>query len=591
MNYYSDESEWKWLFNNAVNWDQIIPLFYPEFPTEDGLTSKEELLSFFEEILSTTGAWAGSAILERAPILDKSGPGEVVDGRTIPNETLKKTYAEALEMDLFGLSLPRKYGGMGIPQIVHFIISGQLARSCVGQATQLAFYTSIAEMINRFCTEEQKEKYIPQILQGKLSGSMNLTEPGCGSDLSALKTKATPQEDGTYLLNGTKIFITNGGGGLAFVLAKVDGAPDTLEGISMFFVEQDHVNADGETVLNFRVAKNEEKMGMHASFTTEIVYENTVAHLVGEEGQGFSYMLHLMNESRVGVGLQGVGGLEAIAQYAMEYATERKAFGKPIKDLPLMRRNLQDLETERDALRALMMDTFSRYEVYQHYDHKMRQVGELTAKEKEDYEEAKLWTRKRTPLVKYYASEAYTHLAVKGIQVLGGYGYMQEYPLERYLRDSFGPLLYEGTSQIQSLMALKDLVKYAMKDPKGFFGSVIAKHPSKNLLMKGDPCTKSYDSFHYKFKKNLVKLLFRSLKPETKALFDFKAWQDERGISQLMTHAETLCQALSYMETLRVLYSHTQICDSRIDLYERYARLVRPRLEAIYVDWQEQYEV
>ena len=583
MNYFEDSSEWNWMFENAIDWDKIIPLYYPEFPTEDGIQNEAELKQFLKDILSSMGDWSANSVKEIGQLLDEHGAGKVVDGRTIPSEPLARMIKEAKELSVYGITLPTEYGGMALPNSIYMMSQNLLARACMCTTTLLGFYTSLGEMLLRYCDKETAAKYIPEIIEGRISGSMNLTEPGCGSDLTMMKTTATPQEDGTYLINGQKIFITNGGGGLAFVLAKVKGDPDSLDGISMFFVKQDEETVEGP---NFRVDKAEEKMGMHGSFTTVVSYENTVGHLVGKQGEGFKYMLHLMNEARILVGIQALGGIEEALDYAENYAKERVAFGKPIAELPLMKRNLEDFGTERDAIRALIADTMSWFDIYLKLEGKKHSTGDLNSEEEALFKEASRWTRKRTPLVKFYATEAYTDLSKKAIQVLGGYGFIKEYPVERYHRDSFGPLLYEGTSQIQALMALKDTLKYVMKDPKKFFSGMFFKHPSTALLSGDNHWTREYKAIHFKFKKRLMSLVISCLKPDAwKDVFDPKMWQKEERFEDLMVHAETICWALSYTETLRVLCDHANKDSSRSDLFDRYANLVIPRLEAIYSDW------
>ncbi|AYF44539.1 MULTISPECIES: acyl-CoA dehydrogenase family protein [Halobacteriovorax] len=584
MNYFSDEKEWQWMLKNAVDWKAIIPLYYKEFPTADGFNNQEEVISFIEELMTQTGSWAADAVYNRAEAIDVNGAGVVKDGRTIPGKELSEFYREATELGAFGLCVPTEFGGMGLPAVALMILLEQLSRACNSQCTQLAFFTSIADMVHRFCDHETAERLIPKIVAGELSGSMNLTEPGCGSDLGMIKTSATPVGDGTYKLNGSKIFITNGGGGIGFVLARIKGAPEGLEGISMFICEQDDPTVEG---LNYTVAKNEHKMGMHGSFTCEIVYENSVARLIGEEGKGFRYMLHLMNEARIAVGMQALGGIEGCIGYAKNYAQERVQFDKPISELPLMKRNLEDFETERDALRALLVDTISSYDIFQKLDLKKNEVGELTKEEEAIFKNASIWTRKRTPLVKYYACEAYTQLSTKAIQVLGGYGFMEEYPVSRYHRDSFGPLLYEGTSQIQALMALKDMIKYVAKNPQKYFSNLFIKHPAFAWVASDNLGQRELSGSQYTFKKNLIKLIMKCLKPEKLSdLTNPKAWMNEDNVDKLMLHAETICQGLSYLETLRVLANHSSMDKERYDLFKRYHTLVTPRLTGIYKDWE-----
>lgn len=583
MNYYTDEKEWQWLFKNAIDWKNVLPLYYTSYPTEEGFESQEEVIKFLEEILTNTGDWAANSLTPRATILDQVGPGEVKDGKTYPNEHLLATYKEATDLGLYGLSLPKKFGGMDLPPAIVTVLMGQIARACTSTMTQISFFYAIADMIHRFGAEEDKDRLIPKIIAGEISGAMCLTEPGAGSDVGSLRTSAVLQPDGTYLLNGSKIFITNGGGGVQLVLARIKGEPEGLKGISMFLVEQHIPGKDG---INFSVVKNEEKMGLHGSFTTEILYENSVGKLMGTKNMGFTYMLHLMNAARLACGIQSVGGIEAALSYAKNYALERKQFGKPIAELPLMKRNLEDFETERDALRALLMDTVTYVDIYQKLDMKKAMTNDLTKKEQELYEDSKIWVRKRTPLLKYYGTEAFTSLSTKAIQVLGGYGFMKEYPVERIHRDSFAPLLYEGTSQIQALMALKDLIKYAMGEPKKFFANIFFKHPTQDLLKGSNKWEKDFREDHYNFKKKMVRMLLKKLNPpKNMSLLKPKKWVTEERINALMENAETLCQGLSYMETLRVLAAHANIDSTRSDLFYRYRRIAIPRLEAIYSDW------
>jgi alkylation response protein AidB-like acyl-CoA dehydrogenase len=563
MNYYSDEKEWKWLFHNAIDWDKIIPLYYPSFPTEDGFNSKEDVIAFIEELLIATGDWTGGAVTERAKHLDEHGAGVVKDGVTIPGEHLQAFYDEAKELQVMGLSAPPEYGGLGAPAIANLISFTQINRACVSSATQLGFYTSIIDMIERFCEKEDRDRLIPQIVAGDLSGSMCLTEPGAGSDVGNVKTTAVPQDDGSYLLTGNKIFITNGGGGLGFVLARIKGAPEGLSGISLFLVEQ-FIGEGENKKMNYRIAKNEEKMGLHGSFTCEVVYENSVGKLIGKENQGFRYMLHLMNEARIAVGLQCLGGIEGSLKYAKDYALERSQFGRNLFELPLYKRNFDDWETERDAFRALMVDTISYFDQYAKLDLMKRHGEKLSEDQEKQLKEATKWVRRRTPLVKMYGAEAFTDLSKKGIQALGGYGFISEYEAHRFHRDSFATLLYEGTTQIQSLMAMKDLMKFIMRNPTKFFTGLVNANPIANFFGAASEYESRFISSQYEFKRNFVKLLVKTLKPdaniadptEAKKFFNAKEWLREENIEKLMVHAESIAFALSYIETLRVLTKH-----------------------------------
>jgi alkylation response protein AidB-like acyl-CoA dehydrogenase len=589
MNYYSDSSEWKYLFRNAIHWDEILPLYYSSFPTPSGFNSKEELLQFFEQLLETTGKWTGETLRDRARELDEKGCATLnADGSVTLSEPTQKTYAEAAGLELFGTCLPEKLGGMGLPLSIGMVAFEQIARACVSTSTQLGFFTSMADMIERFCDEKTREKFIPKIIRGEISGSMCLTEPDAGSDVGSLRTSATPQSDGSYLLNGTKCFITNAGGGFGLILARIKGAPEGLAGISLFLAEE---KLEGKQ--NYRVTKIEDKMGMHGSMTCEVVYEDTIAHLVGEEHGGFKIMLHLMNEARVSVGLQSIGGIEAALERAQAYASVRQ-FGKPLLTLPLFRRNFEDWETEQDAFRAFMADTISSFDIFQKLDLKTRHGDPLSDSEQRLFKKHQEITRARTPLVKYTGAELYATLSTKAIQAFGGYGYMKEYEVERIHRDCFGALLYEGTSQIQSLMALKDYIKKVMKNPTRFVQLMVATHPIGNLIEKNE-YKKSYTQLHHEFQKHLASLVLRCFSPGTGLLekfthlndfFNREFWQDAEKLDRMMTHAETLCQALSMLEILKVLGKQAEHDSNRKELFYRYLLIARPRLAAIYQDWE-----
>ena len=427
------------------------------------------------------------------------------------------------------------------------------------------------------------------IVNGEISGSMCLTEPDSGSDVGSLRTSARHIEGPWYALNGTKIFITNGGGGLGFVLARVEGAPEGLGGISIFLAEQ-ILHENGVRKQNYKVTKNERKMGLHGSHTCEILYENTKAKLVGQVNQGMKVMFHLMNEARIAVGVQGLAGMEACLGYARKYASERSQFGKNLLDLPLYKRNLEDWETERDAFRALMVDTISYFDMYQKIDLKKRH-GDLTDKERALYKEVGSIVRRRTPLVKMYGAESFTTLSIKAIQALGGHGFIWDHDVERYHRDSFAALLYEGTTQIQSLMAMKDLLKTTMGAPGKFFQNLVGSHPISNLFSGEDDFKRIYQNLSYDYKKNLVGLLMKCFKPENgdlTQLFNPKYWRDPAQYDKIMKHAETMAFGLSYLETIRVLGKHAQKDASRAALFHRYNKLVAPRFAAIYTDWKNQ---
>jgi hypothetical protein len=254
---------------------------------------------------------------------------------------------------------------------------------------------------------------------------------------------------------------------------------------------------------------------------------------------------------------------------------------------------MKDWDVERDAFRALMVDTISYFDQYQKLDMMKRHGTELTKEQVKQYNFAKKWVRRRTPLVKAYGAETFTHLSQRGIQALGGYGFIEEYDAARFHRDSFAPLLYEGTTQIQALMAMKDLMKFVMRNPAKYFTALVNANPIANFFGATSESESRFNDTQYEFKKNFVKLLIKTLKPgtdtenpvELRKFFNAKEWLKEENVMKLMVHAETIMYSLSYIETLRVLMLHANKDESRQELFKDYYKLVRPRFAAIYEDW------
>jgi len=223
---------------------------------------------------------------------------------------------------------------------------------------------------------------------------------------------------------------------------------------------------------------------------------------------------------------------------------------------------------------------------------KEQHTNDLNESEEKLYKKAKKIVRNRTPVLKAYGAETLTLFSQRVIQGLGGYGFMKEYEAERFHRDSFGPLLYEGTTQIQALMAMKDLLKGVFKNPRKYFGELLYTKALGKLVIAKNEYEKINFELNYEFKKNLARLLIYNLRPQIdkdhgfENLFKLKSWQDQKGIEKLMTHAETLLQALSYLETIKVLTLHASKDSQRGELFYNYYKLVKPRLNSIYTDWK-----
>ncbi len=414
---------------NALLFKNLYDLYQKDHPE----LSEGEFLNLFHEILKNLSDWTKNQVRARAKELDSQGAGILQDHKTVPNKFLKAFYEEAANLGLLGLSASKSLGGMGLPLSLSFMGFALVAKECLSSSAQLGFFLSMIDMVKQFCSLEDQEELIPQIIQGQLSGCMCLTEPEAGSDLSQIKTFAKKKDHSWYEITGTKIFITNGGGGFAFVLAKTKEGDD-LNHLSLFLVKQEE--------NNYKVTKIEDKMGLHGSFTCELVFNRSKGKLLGEEGSGFKKMLHLMNEARLAVGLQALGALEDCYERSLKYASERQQFKTYLKDFPMVHEMLIEMNLIKEALAHYLLKSLLHYDFLQ--------------KGNENYKNI---VRKKTPLIKMFSTEVLTYQSQRAIQIFGGYGFMKDYEIERIHRDSFALLIYEGTSQIQSLMALKDYFK------------------------------------------------------------------------------------------------------------------------------------
>jgi len=309
----------------------------------------------------------------------------------------------------------------------------------------------IAETISAFASEEIKEKYLYDFAAGKVTGAMVLTEPDAGSDLQSVKLRAFADEDGNWFLHGVKRFITNGCGDVLLVLARSE--PDRAGGLGLSLFVCDR----GPTV---HIRRLEDKLGIHGSPTCEIFFDNTPCQIIGERRRGLApYVASLMNGARIGIAAQSVGIAEAAFRVARDYAATRYQFGVPIEKLPAVRDMLMDMKIGIEAGRALLYESSRIVDMQFGYEkHLKSNPPEDKAEAKELRNESKKYKRYAgmlTPMSKYYCSEMCNRVAYDSIQVLGGSGYMRDYACERHARDARITTIYEGTSQLQIVAAVR----------------------------------------------------------------------------------------------------------------------------------------
>ena len=332
-------------------------------------------------------------------------------------------------LGLLGLTAPEEYGGCGADTISYVIAIEELAKACASTAIVMAVQNSLVNYgLVQFGTEEQNQKYLTKLATGEWIGAFALTEPGAGSDAAAQRTTAVRDGD-FYVLNGSKHFITNGGFADVVIVFAMTDKSKGARGISAFIVEK--------SFPGFSVGTVEHKMGIRGSNTCELIFEDCrvpAENLLGEEGQGFRIAMIALDAGRIGVGAQAVGIAQAAFEAAVEYAKTREQFGAPIASLQAIQWMIADMATRIEAARLLVYEAALK-----------KDAGERFTKE--------------ASMAKLFASETADFVVDCALQIHGGYGYMKEYPVERYYRDARITRLYEGTSEIQRLVIANQVLR------------------------------------------------------------------------------------------------------------------------------------
>ena len=376
-------------------------------------------LKFTEEQLMMRNMVRDFAKTEIEPFIDQMEQGE------FPREILKKMAG----LGLMGITAPEKYGGSEMDFLSYIIAIHELSKVSAVVGVILSVHTSVGtNPILYFGNEEQKQKYVPKLASGEYLGAFCLTEPSAGSDAGSMKSKATKDGD-FYTLNGSKVFITNGGEADVYIVFASTDPSQGSRGVSAFIVEKD--------TPGLIIGKDEHKMGLHGSRTVQLTFEDMkvpAENLLGAEGEGFKIALANLDVGRIGIAAQALGIAEAAYEAAVGYAKERVQFGKPIAAQQGVGFKLADMATAVKASRLL---------VYRAADLRSRGIS----------------CGKEASMAKLFASKTAVETSIEAVQVFGGYGYTEDYPVERYFRDAKVTEIYEGTSEIQRIVIGKHLLK------------------------------------------------------------------------------------------------------------------------------------
>jgi alkylation response protein AidB-like acyl-CoA dehydrogenase len=452
-NFYRDNDDIQFLFRH-------IDLGKPAEACEEGFkfagefesapaNAKEAVLNY-DMVLDSLGQLCGDFIAPRAEDVDRQGNILNEDGSVTRAQGIKEAIEKLGQAEVMGFTLPHRFGGLNFPNIVYSMAIEILSRADAALMNIFGLQ-GIAETINAFASEQIKQKYLTDFAAGKVTGAMVLTEPDAGSDLQSVKLRAFEDDDGNWFLHGVKRFITNGCGEVLLVLARSEPDRSGGLGLSLFVCES------GPTV---HIRRLEDKLGIHGSPTCEIFFDDTPCEIIGERQRGLvTYVMSLMNGARIGIAGQSMGIAEAAFRVARDYASTRKQFSVAIEKLPAVRDMLIDMKISIEAGRALLYETSRVVDMELGY---ARQLETNPPEDKAQAKQLKNESRKYkrfaamlTPMSKYYCSEMCNSVTYDSIQVLGGSGYMRDYPCERYARDARITTIYEGTSQLQVVAAVR----------------------------------------------------------------------------------------------------------------------------------------
>lgn len=608
-NFFKDNADLRYYFERGVDWAPVVELVERGFADPDGHADVASAVEFYRDIAETVGAFVGAEVEPVAAQIDREGMG-FEDGEVVFPKTLARLFKKIQRLELNGMALPRELGGLNVPGIVYQITNELFARGDVSVCAHNGFHGGMAMAallysLNEGTTEVDETgritktrfaEMIDDILAGKAWGSMDLTEPSAGSDLGALRSTARLDDDGVWRISGEKIFITSGHAKWHFVIARTEPAPGPdaepgagLAGLSMFLVKAFDEPKKGDKVWHARFTRIEEKLGHHGSATVAVSYDDSPGELIGKRGEGFKQMLFLMNNARIGVGFESIGLMEAAVRLARQYAQDRPSMGKTIDRHEMIADYLDEMESDIEGLRAIVMRAAWHEELSQRNrlardNYAERGSAEWKAHNSAHHKHKKL-ARSLTPLLKYFGAEKAVEHARRCVQIHGGVGYTTEYGAEKLLRDAMVMPIYEGTSQIQSLMAMKDALVGIIKEPQAFVARI--SRARWRSLSSRDGLEKRVAKLEVGMLSVLQHLMQKTATDKLRALGGrpiaewperfLKNWDPKRDFAYAMLHAERLCQMMCDVAICKTLWHQASRHADRRAVLERYLERAEPR--------------
>jgi len=608
--FLEDNADLRYYFERGIDWDAVASLTEVGYTQPDGFRNVGDALGFYREVAGMVGAFAAEEVAPHAAEIDRGGVRLQTGEASFPPR-LAGIFEKMRERELFGLMLPRELGGMNAPVLLYFIAGELLARADVSVMAHHGFHGGIAMAmlvlsLREGSTEVNRETgriartrwpaEIAEIATGQAWGSMDITEPDAGSDMAALRTVGEQDEAGAWTLTGQKIFITSGHGKYHFVIARTRRAGQgqagngagSLKDLSMFLVRAYEDGPDGRRTRLASVDRIEEKLGHHGSATAALTFDRTPAELVGEPGEGFPQMLELMNHARLGVGFEAIGLAEAAWRLARAYAAERRSMGKTIDRHEIIADYLDEMEIDIIGLRALAMHAAFHEEMGQ----KQAIFGAFvagadSATMAREAREHRAISRRATPLLKYLAAEKAVEMARRCLQIHGGNGYMREFGAEKLVRDALVLPIYEGTSQIQALMATKDTLGGILKAPQEFVKRV-AQARWRSLSSRDGLGRRVARLQHLSLgaQQHIIRqTVTAKVKGRPIASWReevFGQWNPRQDFGYALLHAERLTELLAHELIAEVLMSQARRDPERRAVLERYLERVEPRARFLH---------
>src|SRR5579872_96238 len=612
--FLTDNDDLLFYLHEGVDWTSLAEVTEYGWRTPDGFKNGKDAKEFYAEVAQAMGELVAEQLAPRAAKIDREGT-HLANGEAVESASMKEFFDAVRGADMHKLCIPRELGGLNAPLLLYFLCGEMVARGDLACMNHFSFHGGMAMAALAYSVEEGTTDFdlenaridttrfrasIEEIMRGEAWGCMDITEPDAGSDMAALRTRGEQDEHGNWFVTGQKIFITSGHGKYHFVVARTEEAKDPndpfagLAGLSMFFVKTYDDLPDGTRKRYVTIERVEEKLGHHGSVTAALAFERAPALLIGKRGQGFKYMLVLMNNARVGVGFESVGLAENAYRMAKAYAEERRSMGKPIARHEMLADYLDEMRTDIQAMRALGVAGAFHEEMSQ----KLKLIGRFiehagpTEREriKRDLPRHTALARRYTPLFKYLATEKAVEIARRNMQIHGGVGYTKEFGAEKLLRDSLVLPVYEGTSQIQSLMAMKDTLMGIIKRPQAFvtrmgqarWRSVSSRDALERRVARLQVLSMSAQQF----------LMTRTAAGKLKTLTDVpvakwrevltEQWDPKKDFALAMLHAERLTRILCDEAVAELLLEQCKEHPQRRELLERWLDRAELRSKALH---------